>query len=260
MQLKNTDKTVLISGASRGIGEQLALAYAKKGVNLILLARDENNLATVAQSCREMNAQVITHSIDISEADTLKEFIVAIDKQMPIDLAIANAGVSSTLNKNWQPENKSQSDEVFRINLQGTLNTITPVIDCMIDRKQGQIAIMSSLAGLRGLPQSPSYCASKAALYVYAQSLHAWLWRYDIRVSVICPGYVKTAMSEKLIGPKPLLLSSKKAALLIKQGLDKNKFCIAFPRSLYLITKFANYLPATLIDSFLSRYESYIEN
>lgn len=252
-------KNILITGASRGIGEQLALSYAGVGSKLILIAQDERRLMDVAQRCVQKKAEVITQGIDVTDEASLKEFIIKIDEHSPIDLVIANAGVSGTLSKDWQIEPEAARENVVRVNVQGSLNTINPLIERMISRASGQIAIMSSLAGLRGLPQSPSYSASKAYLYVYAQSLRAWLKRYNIGVSVICPGYVNTDMSRKLCGPKPLLLGSEKAAQIIQKGLLRNKACIAFPRSLYWLTRMSHMLPSALVDRILNNYESYVE-
>ena len=124
-------------------------------------------------------------------------------------------------------------------------------------RKSGQIALMSSLAGWRGMPQSPSYCASKAAVLMYGQSLRSWLARYHIKVTVISPGYIKTDMSDRLIGPKPFLISAEKAARLIQQGLIKNKACVAFPWQLRVLTTLAKILPSRLVDAILNQFESY---
>jgi short-subunit dehydrogenase len=252
-------KNILITGASRGIGEQLALAYAQEDVHLILLARDGDKLAEVAQRCLDKKATVLTQCIDIADEFSLKSFITKIDEHYPIDLVIANAGVSCTLREGWQSEDDVQRERLLSVNVKGCLATINPLIERMITRKSGQIALVSSLAALRGLPQSPSYCASKAYVHIYAQSLRAWLKRYNIRVSVICPGYVDTDMSRKLTGPKPLLLSSDKAAQLIKKGLSQNKACIAFPRSLYWLTRMSSLLPTALVNYILNRYESYAE-
>lgn len=253
-------KTILITGASRGIGEQLAYRYAASNVNLILIARDLKKLESVAYSCQERGAYTLCEGIDITDALELKKFINHIDTQMPIDLVIANAGVSSTLQSNWQPEKEEDIYQVLAINLQGTVNTITPLVPKMIERKRGQIAMMGSMAGLRGLPHSPSYCASKAALHVYGQSLGAWLSRYQVHVAVICPGYVKTEMSDRLTGFKPFLMSSEKAACIIQKGLLKNKRHIAFPWPLHWLTQMSRIVPAQLVDFVLNRFESYRES
>lgn len=252
-------KTILITGASRGIGKQLALHYAAKNVTLILIARNKDKLEEVAQHCQDLGANTIYKVIDVAESSKLKKFMVEIDEEMPIDLLIANAGVSSTLQSNWQQETEENLENVLAINYQGAMNTINPLINRMMARKKGQIAIMSSLAGLRGLPQSPSYCASKAALYVYGQSLRAWLGRYNIQVNVICPGYVKTDMSDRLSGPKHFLVSREKAVKLIHHGLQKNKPCIAFPWQLNLLTRLASLMPSRPVNFILNRYESYLK-
>lgn len=250
-------KTILITGASRGIGLQLAHRYAAPNVHLILIARSEQSLIDVAMRCKQLGAQVSYAPIDILDAVALNAFILEMDSQMPIDLVIANAGVSATLQPKWQQENSSDSARVFQTNIQGTLNTINPLIPNMIARKSGQIAIMSSLAAYRGLPQSPSYCASKGALLIYGQSLRSWLSRFHIKVNVICPGYVKTDMSDRLTGPKPFLISSERAAYLIQKGLQKNTACIAFPWPLHVLTTFAKFIPARVLDALLNQFESY---
>ena len=249
-------KTILITGASRGIGEKLALCYATPNVNLILIAKNHEKLCSVSKSCRDQGANVLVECLDIQDDVKLKQYLLDIDQSMPIDLVIANAGVASTLQPNWQPEIEEDINRTFAINLQGTLNTINPLINRMIARKHGQIAIMSSLAGLRGLPQSPSYSASKGAIAVYGQALRACLARYHIQVNVIYPGYVKSDMSDALSGLKPFLISSERAAQIIQKGLSKNKPSISFPWQLNYLTRLARILPSNFIDKILNRFES----
>ncbi len=111
-----------------------------------------------------------------------------------------------------------------------------------------------SIAGFRGLPQSPSYCASKAALYAYGQSLRVWLKRYKIQVSVICPGFVKTDLADKLSGYKPFLISPEKASRIIYKGLLKNKARIIFPWPLYLLVKISLWLPEKPVNAVLKSF------
>lgn len=252
-------KTIVITGANRGIGEQLALRYAVPGNHLILIARQQTPLKRVAAACETRGAKVTQAVLDIREAEQVAEFLLRLDAQSPIDLIIANAGVAATLQPNWTAETSLGLQHNFSINLQGTLNTITPLITRMIARQQGQIALMGSIAGLRGLPQSPSYSASKAAVHIYGQALRAWLSRYHVKVNVIIPGYVKTEMSDRLTGPKPLRMSSAKVAKIIQRGLDKNKAYIAFPKSLYWLTRITNLLPSGLVDRILNQVESYAQ-
>lgn len=250
-------KTILITGASRGIGRQLALAYAPMAVNLILIARDQNKLKKVAKECEALGANTITQNLDVRDIIAMKDFMLATDNDHPIDLVIANAGISSTLQPDWQEEKEENIQLTISSNVQGTLNTINPLISRMISRKKGHIVLVSSLAGLRGFPQSPSYSASKAMVHVYGQSLHAWLSRYQINVSVVYPGYVKTDMSDQLYGPKPFLISAEKAAKIIQKGILKRKAQILFPWQLRLLMKIASLLPNQMVNAILNRFESY---
>lgn len=250
-------QTIVITGANRGIGRQLALRYAKPQNRLILIARQAEKLAEVAHLCKANGAEVVQKAIDVRDASSLKEFLLATDDESPIDLIIANAGIAKTLGPNWEEESEDDLYQNFSINLQGSLNTIQPLLQRMIARKRGQIALMSSIAALRGLPHSPSYCASKAALHVYGQSLRSWLSRYNVKVSVIFPGYIKTDMSDRLVGPKPFLLSSEQASRIIVRGLNNNKAKIAFPWQLHWLMKLAGILPSSMVDKVLNRFESY---
>lgn len=249
--------TVLITGASRGIGQQLAYQYAMFQCHLILIARDPQLLKITADKCEALGARTTCKAIDVRDAVALRTFIMDIDNTYPIDLCIANAGVSSTLQSHWQPEKDEDIENVLLTNVHGTFNTIQPLIKKMIARKQGQLAIVSSIAGFRGLPQSPSYSASKAAIRIYGQSLRAWLSRYDVKVNVICPGFVKTDMSDPLTGPKPFLLTSEQAAKKIKRGLEKNKPSITFPWQLNWMSQLAYISPSNLVDKVLNWFESH---
>lgn len=250
-------KVIFISGASRGIGRSLAHCYAKPGVHLILLARNLAKLQEVCEECHKQGATTQYAAIDLRDNAQLSKFILDVDSKTPIDLMIANAGISTTLKPNWLPETDKDRHDSLNINLLGTLNTIHPVLDKMLARKQGQIAIISSLAAMRGLPQSPSYSATKAALRIYGESLRCWLAPQNIKINVICPGYVKTDMSTNLTGFKPFLISSEKAAKIIQSGLLKNKACIAFPWQLYALMKLSNILPDCVVNPILRRFESY---
>ena len=254
-----TKKTILITGASQGIGAALALLYAEEKVNLILIARNQQRLEEIKNKCLERGAFTLIQSIDVREKAQLEAFLKDMDTQMPIDIVIANAGVSNSLKPAWQAEDRLESTFVWDTNLFGVLNTVEPLIANMIKRESGQIALMGSIAGLRGLPQSPVYSASKAAIHSYGQALRAWLKRYRMQVSVICPGFVKTAMSDQLKGVKPGMISAEKAALIIKTQLEKNKGLIAFPKRLYYLAKLANCLPESIVDAILNRFQTHVK-
>ena len=148
-------KSILITGASSGIGEALALLYAKQGVFLALNGRNSDRLAQVAEACRAKGADVQTALVDVTQSQPMAEWVQGEDQEHPFDLVIANAGISGGTAGHQVGEPVSQARQIFDVNLIGVLNTIEPILNDMINRKSGQIAIISSLAGYRGWPGAP---------------------------------------------------------------------------------------------------------
>jgi short-subunit dehydrogenase len=240
--------TVLITGATGGIGTALALNYAAPGRTLILHGRDRTRLTSLCRSCQERGAQVIEVTFDLRESRAAEAEFRRISESHSVDLVIANAGITRMLSGSEEPESLETAHEVLSINLEGALATIAGVLPEMRRRRRGQIAIMSSLAAYYGLARTPAYCASKAALKVYGESLRAWLAPQGIAVSVILPGYVDTPMTDSLRGPKPSVLPPEKAALLIRRGLEHNRARIAFPRALAWGMPWLTVLPAPIAE------------
>lgn len=241
-------KTILITGASSGVGEALAMAYADKGITLLLLGRDSIRLTDIEVQCRMMGAMVQSACIDVREVDAMHEWILAQDALHPIELVIANAGISGgTLGLG---ENEEQARSIFDVNVTGVLNTIMPIIPRMQERKFGQIAIMSSLASFRALSGAPAYSASKAAVRFYGEALRGVLKPHNIAVNVICPGYIKTPMTAVNAFPMPFMMSAESAAEYIKHALSCGKRRIAFPKRLYFPLYFLSMLSPVLTDWF----------
>lgn len=238
-------QNIIITGASAGIGKSLALAYAKKGITLGLIARSQDKLTTVAELCRQNGANVQIGVIDITDDVQLKEWLLAFDAQNPVDLIIANAGITSSI-INGEAENWKKVKQVLDINIYGVFNTVHPLILPMQLRKHGQIAIISSVAAYCGMPISPTYSATKAAIKNYAEGLRGWLKEDEVTVSVICPGFVKTELSDNFHCPKLFMISSETAAQYIQQGLAKNKAEISFPVPINWIMKLLGLLPTDL--------------
>jgi len=239
-------KNILITGASSGIGSALALIYAADNVNLFLSGRNKERLESVANKAKEKGAVVKTNILDVSNHDLMKKYIEEIDSKYPLDLVIANAGISAGTGNGKETED--QSNAIFETNVFGVFNTIRPAISAMEKRGKGQIAIMSSLAGFRGLAGAPSYMASKATIRVYGESLRLDYAEKGIKVNVICPGFVKTPMTDVNKFPMPFLISPKRAAKIIKNGLKKNKARISFPLPMSALVWFLFAMPASLID------------
>lgn len=247
----NKKRNILITGASAGIGSALALRYATDSNRLILLARDEQKLANIKQQCQSKGTDVICHSIDVKDTQQLQTIIEEIDQQHPIDLVICNAGVTSSIGDNGEPETWDVICNVIDTNLYGVLATLNPLLSNMKQRKSGQIGIVSSLGAYRGMPITPVYCASKAAVKSYGEALRGWLIEDNIKVSVICPGFVESELSAQFYGDKPMMISATKAADLIHKGLQKNKANISFPFPLNLGMWFLAVLPARISDWFM---------
>lgn len=250
-------RTILISGATGGIGSALAKCYASPNTTLILTGRNEQRLDEIADYCRKKNAQVITHAFDMTDEKILVDWLGELMKTISIDLVIANAGISIGILQQGHFESLEKTIELMQINLLALIKMIHPIIKDMKKRKSGQIALMSSLAAFRGLPQSPAYCASKAAIRIYGESLRALLRNEGIFVSVICPGFVQTAMSEQLHGPKPFLLTADEAAKIIRKKLQKKYSEIIFPLQLALILKLLKILPMRWTDYLLLKVKTH---
>jgi short-subunit dehydrogenase len=244
-------KNILITGASSGLGAALALEYAKPGNTLHLLGRDEIRLEDIAAKCRAQGANVNIKTLDVTDAKAMEDYIKQADAIAPIDLLIANAGISA--GTGGATEGDEQVRKIFATNINGVMNTIQPVVPLMLARKSGQIAIISSLAGIRALPSSPAYSASKACVRYYGEALRGNLLKHNVTVSVICPGYVITPMTDVNDFPMPFLMSAQKAAQIIARGLERGKGRIAFPRRLFIPLWWLSCLSPIITDFIFSR-------
>ncbi len=242
-------RSILITGASSGIGAALAASYAAPGVHLALTGRDAARLDGVAAHCRAQGSAVTTICLDITDEQALADWIKAVDRERPLDLVIANAGMTGGASEGAEP--LSEVRRIMQVNFAGVCNTIHPAIPLMGSRGAGQIALVSSIAAWRGLPYSPAYCASKAALTVYGEALRGRLRPLGIAVSIILPGFVDTKLSRHVDGPKPMLISVERAARIIRRGLARRKARIAFPRLLDAGMRLLPILPARLVDPVL---------
>ena len=175
--------SLLITGASSGIGAALARRYAKPGVHLALGGRDAGRLAMVAAECRQAGANVREQSVDVTARAAMAAWIAKVDREAPLDLVIANAGTAGR----HLPHGSERTRTIFAVNLDGVLNTIEPAETAMLARGRGHLALMSSIVSFYGSPNSPAYCSSKAAVRLLGEALRARLARSGIVVSVICP-------------------------------------------------------------------------
>lgn len=243
---RRTYKNILITGASSGLGAALALHYAAQGITLALSGRDPLRLSAVADQCHALGATVLKGVCDVTDRATLEKWILAVDAQAPLDLVIANAGISGGSGGVTTGEPVAQARAIFDVNLTGVLNTLEPIIPRMKERKSGQIAIMSSLASFSGWPGAPAYSASKAAVRVYGEALRGALARGNVGVTVLCPGFVRTAMTAVNDYSMPFLMDANRAAVIMAQGLARNKARVAFPWPMALMSGLVGLLPPAL--------------
>jgi short-subunit dehydrogenase len=249
-------KTILITGASSGIGEALAVEYATHDVFLALSGRDAERLEEVRTRCRNKGAMLDARVIDVTDAEAMAAWIAEIEAKRPLDLVIANAGVSAGTGGGH--EHPAQSRNVLAINVDGVMNTVLPAVEAMLarkptraDGKRGQIAIMSSLASFRGFPGAPTYCASKAAVRTHGEALRGELHHQGIEVNVICPGYIRSRMTARNKFPMPMLMDADQAARKIRRALRRNRGRIAFPWPVYFLVRLIAGLPVRLTDPML---------
>lgn len=242
---------IVISGANSGIGRALAIKYSAPNVNLFLCARNLERLQDIKQICLELKANVFIKAVDVRNEAQIEEWINEIEKNHAIDLVIANAGISA--GTSGGAESVKQIKDIFATNIDGVLNLINPVIEKMKQRRTGQVAIIASLAGFRGLPSSPAYSASKAAVRVYSEGLRGNLAEFGIKVNAVCPGYIKTPMTDVNKFYMPFLMPAAKCAQIIKDGLAKNKSRIAFPFPLYFVVWLATLLSTRITDPIFAR-------
>ena len=235
-------KTIWITGGSTGIGKALAIKFASKGWNVAVSARRAELLNELSNSYENISS----FPLDVTDKEKCKEVFNEIkNKYENIDICFFSTGT-------WDPKKEKdidveQMEDVFKVNFFGTMNSIKAVEGHFKNKKNGIITIVSSIAGYRGLPNTTGYGPSKSALISLAESLYFDFERYNVRVCLVCPGFIKTPMTDKNDFKMPFLKTSEFAADKIYDGLiNKNQFEIHFPKELTLTLKFFKLLPSKI--------------
>ena len=236
--------TILITGASSGLGAALAAAYAAPGVRLALCGRNGDRLFAVAQAARTKGAEVSSAAFDLRDTDALATFIAEVEQASPISLAILNAGVLEGTSAKGEPEDVVKMRTVIGVNLQAALEVFHAVLPGMRRRRSGQIVLISSIAALTPLPDAPAYSASKAGLLSYGLAMRDALAPDGITVTTICPGYVTTPMTEIHAGPHPFEMPVDRAAARIRQLIARKGAVYGFPWPLYWGARLSQWLPS----------------
>ncbi len=245
--MKNNEKvpsSIFITGASSGIGKAVSISFATTGTTLFICGRNKDRLESVAKICRDKGAKTHIFQFDTTNKEAVKNALIQAHNISNLDLVIANAGVSGgVLGKEDSEESIRQ---ILDTNMGGVINTVLPAIEIFKSKKSGQIALMSSIAGFRGLMNCPAYSASKNFVKAWGEALRGALKPYNIKINVICPGFVKTPLTDKNLFKMPFLMNADKAAKIIKNGLIKNKAIIAFPKIMHFTIALVSALPRCL--------------
>lgn len=238
-------RSIVITGASSGIGEALARDYAASGVTLALSGRNPDRLAAVVAACRARGAVVEAKQIDVTDDDAMASWLLAFDDASPVDLVIANAGMSPDID-NARLTDRALAHRTVAVNVGGVFNTVLPLLPRLASRRHGQIAVMASLASFLGLPYAATYNATKAAVRVWGESLRHSLAGRGVGVTVVCPGFVASRITERWPYDTPFLMSAERASSLIRRGIACNRPRVAFPIGLTVGLWLAGLMPTRL--------------
>lgn len=241
-------KRVFLTGASSGIGEGLAIALAKKGAVIGLLARRRELLEKLCQDCERAGGKARVYAVDVTDETAVQ---AAVDDFLHefehIDVAIANAGIGGN-NQETRDLKPLAVKKVIDINLLGSVNTVHAVLPSMKRRGDGHLVAISSLAGFRGLPKSAAYSASKAGMTAFFESVRLDLKHTGIDVTIIQPGFIKTPLTSGRSSKMPFLMDLDEAVPLIIRAIERRKKFSAFPWQLATIVRAGKFMPTWLYD------------
>ena len=235
----NDKKVIWITGASSGIGKALSIKFAQEGWIVAASARREGLL----QELTKINQNIHSFPLNVTNPEQCKKVFEDIRKKFNnIEISIFGTGIHDPNSE--KKFNLDKIRKIMEVNYFGTMNSINSVYDYYNDKKSGQISIISSVAGYRGLPAAGAYCASKSALTSFTESLRFEMIRKNVRVSLVSPGFIKTPMTDQNDFPMPMIKSPEFAAEQIYIGLTKKTgFEIHFPKAFTFFLKFLRILP-----------------
>ncbi len=247
------DQTILITGASSGLGAALARAHARGGVTLMLWGRDTARLAAIESQCAALGAHVLTDNFDLCDIESMTGRLAARDAGASIDVAIFCAGVGGSV----PPERLSESPDAALMT--ATVNFTAPVVgasaiaEAMARRGRGQIVLIGSIAESFPLPMAPTYAAAKAGLAMFSEALRNRMSAHGIAVTLVSPGFIDTPMSRQVTEPKPFLMTVDRAAQIITRGIAARAERVVVPWQFIPLRALARLMPRALLRGILHR-------
>lgn len=237
-----SQELIWITGASQGIGKALALAYAKAGNTVAISARNQDKLQEVVDEAASLTGRILALPCDVTDKEQVTESLNQLIQQERLpDRVILNAGTHQPMAAS---EFKADTvNKLLTINTMGAAIPLEALLPHYLEQKRGQIAIVASVAGYRGLPTASAYGASKAALINLAESLRSELYSSGVDIRLVNPGFVKTPLTDKNEFDMPFLISVEEAARSITKGLAGKSFEVVFPTRMAIAMSLLKWLP-----------------
>lgn len=234
-----------VTGASSGIGQALALRLARAGWTVVASARRAEPLAALSAEAEALSGSIRTVPLDVTDTAAVQAALRDLEQEIgPVALAVLNAGTHKPVRA--VDFTAADARDLLDLNLIGTTQCLEALLPPMIARRRGQIAVVASVAGYFGLPTSAVYGASKAGLINMAESLKPELDGFGVQLQLVCPGFVRTPLTDKNDFPMPFLMELEDAAEAFYRGLMSDRFEIVFPRRLAYLMKVVRLLPYPL--------------
>lgn len=249
------DRTVLITGASSGIGAQLAREVVQRGGRAGLIARREDRLEELARELREDSGRddaAAWASADVRDAEALFQALSkTADDLGGADVVVANAGYSIV--EKPREHKPGRAVNLYDVNLLGMLRTLDWALPRFVERRRGHLVGVASVASYFGAPGTSSYCGSKAAMRIHLQGLRVTLKKHGVRVTTICPGFVESELTDEYDGKMPFLWETDRAARKMADAIEKNRGEVIFPWQMKILVKVFRCLPTSWLEAILSR-------
>jgi len=237
-------KVAIITGASSGIGEAVAIELHRRGWRVGLIARREERLRDIVESLGE-NAAFAT--ADVADEAALNQAVHSLEADLgPCELMFANAGIGD--GRSARGFSAVATKAILGVNVNGVIHAFASVLPGMVERGRGALAVTSSVAGFRGLPNFAAYSSSKACVTALAEAMRVDLRSSNITVTTVHPGFVVSELTDRNAFKMPFLVKTERAGRIIANGLERGKAEVNFPWQMVFLMKLVSWAPNWLYD------------